>query len=176
MSFTSILSETIDLRSFSNLWYWIGLVVIWTAVTHRVLGVPFDMVLRAKRDGYAGDTTDDLVDLARIHVLRLLSLRDASWLGLVAGGVFGLTLLFVLGFFYGVEFAQACFLIALPLAAAFGLTLRRAQKILDQDPTPEQLCRSLTRHRMVLQGLGLASVCVTAVWGMFVNLTLPSWY
>lgn len=164
------------MRSFSNLWYWIGLVVIWTMVTHRVMGVPYDMVLRARREGYRGEATDGVVDLARIHVLRLLNMRDGAALWLVGGGMFGLTLLSVLGFFYQIEFAQASFLIMLPLAGALWLSIWRAQLILDQDPSPERLCRHLTRHRMMLQGVGLLAVCVAAIWGMYVNLTLPSWY
>ena len=35
------------MRSFSNLWYWIALAVLWSTVSHWVLGVPFDMVQRA---------------------------------------------------------------------------------------------------------------------------------
>ena len=41
--------EVIDMRSFSNLWYWIGLAVLWSSVSHWVLGVPYDSILRAKR-------------------------------------------------------------------------------------------------------------------------------
>ena len=41
--------EVIDLRSFSNLWYWIGLAVFWSSVSHWILGVPYDSIMRAKR-------------------------------------------------------------------------------------------------------------------------------
>ena len=39
--------ELIDMRSFSNLWYWIALAVMWSTASHWVLGVPWDMVIRA---------------------------------------------------------------------------------------------------------------------------------
>ena len=39
--------ELIDLRSFSNLWYWLGLSIFWSTVGHWVLGVPHDIVYPA---------------------------------------------------------------------------------------------------------------------------------
>ena len=42
--------ELIDMRSFSNLWFWIALAVLWSSVSHWVLGVPWDMVMRARKD------------------------------------------------------------------------------------------------------------------------------
>jgi hypothetical protein len=43
--------EVIDMRSFSSLWYWIALAVMWSSASHYVLGVPFDLVQRARRRG-----------------------------------------------------------------------------------------------------------------------------
>ncbi|MGJ8597444.1 MAG: hypothetical protein ACSHW3_16395, partial [Sulfitobacter sp.] len=59
------LFELIDMRSFSNLWFWIVLAVVWSTTSHYGLGVPYDMVLRAKRHG--GQTEIDLEDLVRIN-------------------------------------------------------------------------------------------------------------
>ena len=58
MDWYQTIFELIDMRSFSNLWYWIVLAVLWSSVSHWVLGVPFDMVQRAKRHG--GKSLDDL--------------------------------------------------------------------------------------------------------------------
>ena len=69
--------EVIDMRSFSNLWFWIALAVVWSSASHWVLGVPFDMVHRARRHG--GQAQIDLDDLARINANRLLHmLEDAG--------------------------------------------------------------------------------------------------
>ena len=46
MDFYASVSEVIDLRSFSNLWFWIALAVMWSTVSHWVMGVPWDMVQR----------------------------------------------------------------------------------------------------------------------------------
>ena len=51
MEIYAILTEIIDLRSFSNLWFWIALAVMWSSTSHWVLGIPHDMIQRAKREG-----------------------------------------------------------------------------------------------------------------------------
>ena len=50
MNWYQMLFDLIDMRSFSNLWYWIALGVIWSSASHWVLGVPYDMINRARRD------------------------------------------------------------------------------------------------------------------------------
>ena len=65
-----LLVEMIDLRSFSNLWFWIALGVIWSSASHWVLGVPYDMVWRARREG--GQAQADLETLVRINTARML--------------------------------------------------------------------------------------------------------
>ena len=110
MSWTQTLFELIDMRSFSNLWYWIVLAVVWSTASHWVLGVPYDMVLRAKRQG--GQAEADLEDIVRINVNRLLYIGQVSGLWLAGFACFFLTMLVLLGFVYGVEFAQAVLLLA----------------------------------------------------------------
>lgn len=164
------------MRSFSNMWYWIGLAVMWSYVTHRTLGVPYDLIVAARRDSFQGQDTDDMVDLARIYVLRLLRLYHAAGVWMAGSGTFFLTLLATLGFWYRVEFAQALFFIAAPGALAQAVSIWRAQVIHDSNPSPVELSRQLTRHRMALQAIGLVSIAIAAVWGMSVNVSLPGWY
>jgi hypothetical protein len=63
------LFEVIDMRSFSNLWYWIAIAVTWSTVSHWVLGVPFDMLQRARRQG--GQADADFETMVRINANRL---------------------------------------------------------------------------------------------------------
>jgi hypothetical protein len=161
-------TELIDLRSFSNLWYWIGLAVLWSTASHYVLGVPYDMITRARRVGGAAE--EDLRDLVRVNVNRLLHIRDAAGLWLVAIACFLLTTLALLGFVYGIEFAQALFLLALPMAIIFWLSLRTAAAIRAADG--EGLHGMLSRHRLAVQGVGLVSIFVTAFWGMWQNMSV----
>ncbi len=162
--------EVIDMRSFSNLWYWIALAVIWSTTSHWVLGVPFDMVVRARRKG--GQAEQDLEDMVRINTNRLLYIGRVSGLWLLAFVSAFISALAVLGFWYGVEFAQAVFLFALPLSLVGLLTLSTARLIVDEGATGELLHKRLMRHRLYTQIIGMISVFVTAMWGMYQNLAV----
>ncbi|QEW20567.1 hypothetical protein LA6_002766 [Marinibacterium anthonyi] len=162
--------ELIDMRSFSNLWFWISLAVLWSSVSHWVMGVPYDMVVRARKTG--GQAAIDLEDMTRINVNRVLYIADVSGLWMLGLGCFVLTSLAMLGFVYRVELAQAVFLLLLPLSAVAGLSLRTARHVAGQGLSGEDLYRRLTRHRLHVQMIGTLSIFVTALWGMYQNLTI----
>ncbi|QFT59871.1 hypothetical protein FIU94_13640 [Sulfitobacter sp. THAF37] len=170
MDWYQTLFELIDMRSFSNLWFWIVLAVTWSTASHWVLGVPFDMVLRARRQG--GQAEVDLEDMVRINVNRLLFIAQVSGLWILGFGCFGLTMLVLLGFVYGMEFAQAVFLLAFPLSLVGLLSLSTARLIVAEDAGGERLRKRLTRHRLYTQIIGMLSIFVTAIWGMYQNVAL----
>lgn len=170
MDWTRILFEVIDMRSFSNLWYWIALAVTWSQASHWVLGLPFDMVLRARRMG--GQAAADLDELARIYVARLLYIVDVAGAVLVLLAFFVLTALTVLGFWYRVEFAQAVILLLFPLTIVGAMSLRTAWLIDRRAETGEALQRHLARHRTLVQIVGMISIFVTAFWGMAQNFSV----
>lgn len=159
----------IDTRSFSNLWFWLALAVVWSSASHWVLGIPYDMVTRARRNG--GQSQADLDDLARIHVTRLLYTARASgqWmLGLVC---FALTALALLGFVYDIETAQAMFLLGFPMALVSLMSLSTARRIEAEEAHGEALCKRLSRMRFYVQLVGILSIFVTSLWGMYQNLS-----
>lgn len=170
MDWYQTLFELIDMRSFSNLWYWIVLAVLWSTVSHWVLGVPYDMVLRARRaeDG----AQEDLEDMVRINVNRLLYIGQVSGLWLAGFACFFLTLLGLTGFVYGFEFAQAVFLLVFPLALIGMLSLSTARLIREDDTGGPLLLKRLQRHRIYTQMIGMLSIFVTALWGMYQNVSL----
>ncbi len=170
MDFYKTVFELIDLRSFSNLWFWIALAVMWSSASHWVLGVPFDMVTRARKNDEQGAA--DLEAMVGVNVRRLLYIANVSGLWLIGLTCFVLTALVLLGFVYEVEFAQAVFLLAAPMTLVGVLSLRAAVKISVLDLTGKDLHRKLTRHRMTIQGIGMVSIFVTALWGMWQNLQL----
>ncbi|RDC73136.1 component of SufBCD complex [Rhodovulum sp. 12E13] len=161
-------TEVIDLRSFSNLWFWIALAVVWSTASHYVLGVPYDMITRARRDG--GEAEEDLRDMVRVNVNRLLHIAESAGLWLLALACFALTTLAIVGFVYGIEFAQALFLLGFPLSIVFALSLRTARRIRAADG--EGLHRVLVRHRLSVQAVGVVSIFVTAMWGMWQNMVI----
>ncbi|MEQ9693313.1 component of SufBCD complex [Shimia sp. SDUM112013] len=161
--------EMIDMRSFSNLWFWIALAVMWSTASHWVLGVPFDMVLRAKRVG--GQTEIDLEDLVRINTNRLLHVARVSGLWILGFACFLLAGLAVTGFVYGIEFAQAVFLLLFPMSLVGLMSLSTAARIQEEEAAGDQLRRRLTRHRFFVQVLGMVSIFVTSLWGMYQNMS-----
>ncbi len=162
--------ELIDMRSFSNLWYWIVLAVLWSSASHYVLGVPYDMVLRAKRQG--GDTLADVETLTRLNANRYLLIGRISGLWLLAFASFMVTGLGILGFYYGIEFSQAVFLLLAPMSFVGLLTLSAARLIRDQDLSGDDLLRRLTRHRLHVQITGIFAIFITAMYGMYVNMNV----
>ena len=161
--------EVIDMRSFSNLWYWIALAVLWSSVSHWVLGVPFDMIIRARRKT-DGEAMSDLDDLVRVNVRRTLYIAETagSWILLFGSAVF--TALLLLAVFYDLEFAQAVILLAAPLGLLGGLSVWTSRKIQAEGDQGEALVRRLMKHRFLTQMIGVIAIFVTAMFGMYKNL------
>ncbi|MDX5358024.1 MAG: component of SufBCD complex [Rhodobacterales bacterium] len=169
MDLTRTIIETIDMRSFSNLWFWIALAVMWSTASHWVIGVPWDMVLRARRKG--GAVQQDVEDLARIYTSRLLYIGRVSGTWLMVLVTSGLSGLWVLGFWYGIQFCQAVFLLACPMSLVGLMSLRVARRIEAGENAGDALYRRLRLHRFNVQAVGIASIFFTALWGMFQNLS-----
>lgn len=161
--------ELIDMRSFSNLWYWISLAVVWSSASHWVLGVPFDMLTRARRKG--GQAEIDFEQMVRINVNRLNYIDGVAGLWLLALSCFFLTVLGTLGFWYRIQFAQAVFLIAAPLTIVGALSLRMARRLDSEPVAGEDLRHRLVRHRFLIQFIGMIAIFVTAMWGMYQNMS-----
>jgi hypothetical protein len=158
--------EVIDLRSFSNLWFWIALAVFWSTASHWVIGVPFDMVRRAAR-GHDG-SLHDMHALANIQARRLTYIADATGLISTAIGFFAITVLALLGFVYRIEFAQAILLLLVPLMILTWMSLRTALRVPGLDAY--DVGNLLASHRRRVQLVGIVSIFVTSMWGMWVNL------
>ena len=162
--------EVIDLRSFSNLWYWIALATLWSSVSHWVLGVPHDLIQRARREG--GQAQQDVEDLVRINSNRLLHIVDGGALLLVGLAAFWLSGLLMLGFYYKVEFAQALVLLVAPMMLVVWISVRTCRKIMAEGGRGEALFRRLTTHRRIVQVIGMLSITVTAFYGTWQNISV----
>ncbi|WP_316646307.1 component of SufBCD complex [Ovoidimarina sediminis] len=160
--------ELIDLRSFSNLWYWIALAVLWSTSSHWILGVPFDLVQRASR--YGGEAETDLNDLVRINVNRILYLMTSTGTGATGFIALVLAMLVTLGFFYSYEFAQATFFLVAPMSLIGALNVWTARKIRATEAAGAALYTLMWRHRRIVQGMGVVWIFVTGVWGMSRNM------
>lgn len=170
MDWTNALFEVIDVRSFSSIWYWIVLAVVWSTSSHWVLGVPYDVIVRARRKG--GQAYQDLEDMVRVNVTRILYIAGVSGLIILGFVTFVLTALLVLAFWYGIEFAQSVVLIAVPLTGVGVLSVATAQRIRAEEPEGNALFKRLIRHRFWTQVIGMISIFITAMFGMAHNLAV----
>lgn len=170
MQWYEILFELIDMRSFSNLWYWIGLSVLWSTASHWIIGVPYDMVRRAHRHG--GTAERDLEDLVRINVGRILFIARMSGVWIVGSTFFFLAAMLTLAIGYSVEFAQALLCLIVPLCLIGALSVRTALMFEAEGIQGRDIYRRLTRHRIMVQVIGMFSIFGTAMFGMYQNLQL----
>jgi hypothetical protein len=166
----SSIFELIDMRSFSNLWFWIALAVMWSSASHWVLGVPFDMVQRAKRGN--GQAEIDLQDMVRINTNRMLYIARVSGLWLLGLSCFVLSTLALTGFLYGLEIAQALFLLAFPMSVIGLISLSTARLLEQEHFSLDSIYKRLARHRLYTQIVGVISIFITALWGMYQNLSI----
>lgn len=156
--------EFLSLRTFSSVWYWIAVAFVWISVTNRPMGIPYDMVWRAERQGDAARTALDAV--AGALARRLVAATGHG--AMVGVGIISavLTLLLILALSYGSELAQGCILVAGPMTVVTWLNLRTARAIVrGDDPV-----RRLRRLRAIISVIAVLTLFVTAFWGMYVNL------
>jgi hypothetical protein len=114
----------------------------------------------------------DFEDMVRINTNRLLFVAHESGLILAGFVAFVLTSLALLGFVYDNEFSQALVMLGFPLTLVGLVSLRTARGIRDQGLVGEALVTRLGQHRLVVQIIGMISIFVTAMWGMYQNMNI----
>lgn len=158
------------MRSFSNLWYWIVLAVVWSSASHWAMGVPYDLLVRARRAG--GQAEQDLLDIVRINRNRLLYITEVSGLAILGFSCFFFSGLAMLGFYYSVEFAQAVFLLLFPVCFVMLINISTARKLRQGDTSLDIVGKSLIRCRIYTQIIGMISILITSLWGMYQNFSI----
>ena len=169
MTLIDIITGLIDFRTFSNIWYWLAVIVTWAVATHWVIGVPFDMVVRARRQG--GQAAQDLDIFVAINLRRLLTLSGTPSVILVGIGAFVVTAAAVLGFVYGLELAQGLFCLAFPLVFVAVLTWRSCQRLALDQQTGPAFIRALVLLRFWIQLIAITALFCTALLGIYVMLS-----
>jgi hypothetical protein len=170
LDFLELATEMIDLRSFSNLWYWIVLAVLWSTTSHWVLGIPFDMVTCARR-GHER-SVQDMEVLAQVNVNRILTLVEVSGAWTTGFAAFVVTGLGILGWGYGVEFCQAVFLLMFPMLLVAAWSIHTARKLMATEFA--NLSDRLRNHRRGVQAMGVVFIFITAFWGMWTNMNVSA--
>ena len=63
------------------------------------------------------------------------------------------------------------FLLGFPMSLIGALSLSTARLIREEDAVGERLQKLMFRQRTITQAIGMISIFVTALWGMYQNLT-----
>lgn len=171
MNWNDAIFQVISLHTFSNVWYWLAVAVSWASASHWILGVPFDMIFRAQR--YGDQAAIDLEQIVAINVRRLKSITDVAGLGLIGIAAFFLTGLAWGGFFYGFELAQGVFLLAFPMTIVVVMNFSLSHRFSIAQPTGEELAGALIRLRFWIQAIAMTSIFLTAMYGMYHNISTP---
>jgi hypothetical protein len=178
----------LDSRSFMTIWYWLALIGMWSATGRTVLGLPSEVLARARLSQAQGDAEGPAV----ITLLDWLSLVLPRWqLGPREGVVFLavtsflLSSMAVLGFVFWLELAQAAVLLLLPFWLLFWMRVRLARRLIPlvqaaQDgrmapgQAATQAARLMTRHRALVTVLSIVAVTVTVLWGTLWAIMHPN--
>lgn len=146
--------------------------IAWSSASHWILGVPSDLVQRARQEG--GKTQERVHELLLINISRIKNIQNTTGLAISTLVSFFLTGFLILGFVYWIEFFQALFLLAFPLVFVGMLSARAARKLDADLPEGEDLYKMFRRLRLTIQFIGLVSISITSVWGMLYVITVSS--
>jgi len=164
-------SEVIGSRSFASVWYWIVFALIWTRTTHWTLGVPYDDARMGQQMG--GQHQQDFETLIEINVRKTIAVFDSHNVFFTAVAAFLLATVFMLGFYFRIQFMQAGFLLLFPLTVVGTLSLRLAHHLNDTPLVGEQLFKAYVTHRRIKQFVGALAIMFSTFWGVSQTLFSP---
>lgn len=148
---------------FDSVWFWILVVVEWSALGNQVFGVPAATLLRAKSLPEAQEDVDALFALYLRRYIRSIPRRMDVIFAVMA---FLLSVLVTLGWVFEYKAAQAAFILAAPpgIIAIWGYF--RLLPFMKAPPSGEQLRRFLMRTRRYIQALGIIWLSLVMFWSM----------
>lgn len=174
-------------RAFSSVWFWLLLAGSWTMISRNVLGVPPDIIARARRGAEAGVERDEaaiiLLDWLSLHLPRW-QMGDREGAVLLGIAMFGLAALATLGFGYGYESAQALVFLLAPLGLVALLRCRLAAQLSalltatrqgEMAPSEAAFLAAgkMRLQRYLVSGLSILTMLVAAWWGALWLLAHP---
>ncbi|WP_333712913.1 hypothetical protein [Yoonia sp.] len=164
MDWTEVIARIITLDTFSNVWYWAAVVVSWAVACHWLIGVPFDMLVRARRG--KGREMADLEAMVDINVRRIIWFQDIGGAGFAALAAFFLAGTGLLAIGYRFELAIGVLILALPLFVVVLVNLRLALALHANPLKGQELVARLFRVRLWTQGIAAISLFATSALGM----------
>lgn len=155
--------QVLGAGSFQSIWYWALTLVLWTYAGNWVLGVPYDMMLRAARQPEVGAR---LEALAHIFSDRLGGLYDRVGAPIAAIVGFGLAMLLGFAITARLELAAAAFVLVFPLAIVAYSTLRLALAVRRQRMAGPRLIYVLRKRRLWHLLIGATAILVATAFAL----------
>ncbi len=168
MDWTEALTRVIELNTFSSIWYWLAVAVSWAAASNWLIGVPFDVLYRARK--CPPQELADLETLVEINVRRITMINDQAGVALTALLAFTLAMLGMAGFYYGFELAQGFFVLAAPLSVVIAINMRLAHQLRATPLAGQALVSRLLSVRFWTQVIAMVAIFFTSMYGMYFNL------
>ncbi len=165
MDWTLALARLIELQTFVSVWYWLAVIVTWSVASNWLIGVPFDMLFRARKLGAA--ELADLEALVDINVRRIVSTNESFASAFAGLGAFVLSALALMSFGYSFELAQGMLALAAPLSVVVIVNMRLAYQLHAAPLAGRALVRKLFAVRLWTQVIGMISLFFTAMYGMY---------
>ncbi|WP_342071016.1 hypothetical protein [Yoonia algicola] len=165
MNSTIALLRLLDVQTFASVWYWLAVIVTWAVASNWLLGVPFDMLYRARK--LDAPELADLEKLVDVNVRRIVEID--TFLGVIIAAMiaFCLTMLVLLGVFYHVEMAQGLLALAAPLTLILVMNMRLAYQLHANPLHGRELVQRLFRVRLWTQVVSMIALFFTSMYGMY---------
>ena len=164
-------SEVIGSRSFASVWYWIVFALIWTRTTHWTLGVPYEDARMAQRLG--GQHQIDFETMIDINTRKTVAMFAEYNVIMTALATFLLATIFMLGFYFNIQFMQAGFLLLFPLSVIGVMSVRFAFRLAGDPLTGKPLFKAYVFHRRLKQIIGGVAILIATFWGVSQTLFSP---
>ena len=168
MDWTEAIARVVTLDTFGNVWFWAAVVVAWAVACHWLIGVPFDMLIRARRGG--AQEMQDLETLVDINVRRIIWFQKIAGEGAAAFAAFFLAGLGLLAIGYRVEWAIGALVLGVPLTGVAVFNLLLAKSLYEAPLYGAELLARMLKVRVRTQILAAISLFFTAVFGMAFNI------
>lgn len=168
MDLREALAQVIELTTFASVWYWLAVAVSWAAASNWLIGVPFDVLYRARK--CAPQELADLEALVEIQVRRITMINDQAGVALTALLAFVLVMVGMIGFYYGLELAQGLFILGAPLSLVIAINMRLAHQLRAVPLAGRALVRRLFSVRFWTQVIATIAIFLTSMYGMYFNL------
>ena len=148
----------IDGKSFASVWFWLTLGVTWFVVARYPFSISNELILQAR----------NFEESARLSVEVLAEMRAKKLLAFnlwkVAAFSFIGSIIFVFGWIYQIEFAQALFVWLVPIMGVGGVSLYTAYRVQNRSQKGDALLDTLERHRLMVILIGCLTFGFIAYW------------